>query len=89
METIVVPNPSAVLPPPLPPRTSQATEWKRSEPAMRVPDGFAARFTHAHKDAVAMGFSAPLIFMAVTVSSTLYFLYRGTIWCIDKIKGWL
>lgn len=93
METVVLPNPATeAQAPPLPPRTAKtptatATEWRRSDPLMRVPEGFLPRLTHAHNDAMAMGWYSPLIFLAVTISSTFTILYRGTIWCIDKIKS--
>jgi hypothetical protein len=83
MESVVIPNPASQegLA-----RTAKTTEWRRSDPLVRVPEGFLPRLTHAHNDAVAMGWYAPLIFLAVTVSSTFTVLYRGTIWCIDKIR---
>jgi hypothetical protein len=73
-----------VVPPPIPPRTS---EWKRTEPFLRVPNGFLPQLTHAQNDAIAMGWRGPIIFLMVTISSTFYLIYQGILWSIDKIKS--
>jgi hypothetical protein len=79
-------------PPPLPPRsarttTAQATEWRRTDPLIRVPEGFFARIIHVHNDAVSIGWYAPFVYLGVAISSTFYLLYRGVVATIDFVRN--
>lgn len=59
-------------------------DWKPQQEPMRIPNGFFPRLAHSHADLVYMGWYGPLVGLFTVMSSTVYLLYRGVIWCIDK-----